>query len=326
MLRERRADVIATEATHGRTAPRAPRTRPAWTAWIPTVVLAALPWGWFAVRDAGPTMDVIAFALPPLAGGLAVLALIAALARWRRLAVVAISLVVFVAVVVAAPRLPRTAPPPVEPFQLVSANTYDGNLEPAAAVRRLVAERPDVLVAVETSRPLLRDLELSLAGAPHARRPGLNLFSRWPLGEAASVPTIPPNAAMRVEVERPGSPFVVYAVHLANPLHDVSFDEHASTVRRLLRAARGETLPVVVAGDFNMTDRSTSYRLLDGAMRDVMRSSFADSTYKRGLWALFQLRIDHVFVPFGWCGADAFTFGLPGSDHEGLSVELGPCG
>jgi endonuclease/exonuclease/phosphatase family metal-dependent hydrolase len=117
----------------------------------------------------------------------------------------------------------------------------------------------------------------------------------------------------------------MYAIHLANPLHEVSFSVHAATVGRLLRAAEAERLPVVLAGDFNMSDRYTSYRKIDAVLRDAMRARYAGSTYERGLWGLFQLRIDHVFTSPSWCGADPFTFTVPGSDHEGLSVELGRC-
>jgi endonuclease/exonuclease/phosphatase (EEP) superfamily protein YafD len=57
-------------------------------------------------------------------------------------------------------------------------------------------------------------------------------------------------------------------------------------------------------------------------MRD---GSFAGSTFEDGLWATLFLRIDHVFVPQTWCGADPTRFEIPGSDHRGISVTIGPC-
>jgi vancomycin resistance protein VanJ len=153
----------------------------------------------------------------------------------------------------------------------------------------------------------------------------LNVFARWPLRGPEPITGVPRASAIRVEVDRPASPFVLYAIHLLNPLHEISFTGHAATVERLLRSAQGERLPVVLAGDFNMTDRSTSYRMLDGAMRDAMRTDLAGTTYEQGLWGLLQLRIDHVFVSRSLCSADATTFAVPGSDHEGLDVRIGAC-
>jgi endonuclease/exonuclease/phosphatase family metal-dependent hydrolase len=131
---------------------------------------------------------------------------------------------------------------------------------------------------------------------------------------------------MRVEILRPGAPFVVYAIHLLNPLGETSFEQQAETIRRLLIDAQRERLPVVLAGDFNMSDRSSSYRALNDSFRDTMRaSSFAHTTYDDGPWSLLQFRIDYVFVSSSWCAGSAKTFTVPGSDHDGLEVDLGVC-
>jgi endonuclease/exonuclease/phosphatase (EEP) superfamily protein YafD len=313
-------------ATAKRASPRDRRAQPSPVRWAVPLLLSAAPWGWFAIRDLGPGMDPIAVGLPVGAMLLAAATLAVALLSDRlRYALVSVSLVTVAGVAVLGPRLPRPTEAPLDPFRLVSANTYQGNAAPRAAARALVAARPDVLVAVETPVVLRSALEGELRGLEHAQRSGLNVFARWPLGEPDPIPSIETSSAIRVEVDRPGAPFVLYAVHLPNPLHEVSFRAHASLVDELLDAARRERLPVVLAGDFNMSDRSTSYRTLDGAMRDAMRTSLAGSTYQRGLWALLQLRIDHVFVSNQTCAAGAGTFGVPGSDHEGLEVLLGRC-
>jgi endonuclease/exonuclease/phosphatase (EEP) superfamily protein YafD len=272
-------------------------------------------------------MDAVALALPVVSALLSLVAFGAAMLSTRmRYALVSLSLVVFTIAVVVSPRLARSTAPPVDVLRLVAANTYGGNLEPHAAARSMTATDPDVVVAVETNRRVVAGLREALPGVRWTNRGTLHVFARWPMGEPRPVPAVPSSDAMRVEVDRPGSPFVVYAIHLANPLHDVSFDEHAAIVERLLRAAQAESLPVVIAGDFNMTDRSSSYRLLDGALRDAMRTDLAGNTYEQSLWVLLQLRIDHVFVSRDLCAAGAFAFAVPGSDHEGLDVQIGRCG
>jgi endonuclease/exonuclease/phosphatase (EEP) superfamily protein YafD len=221
--------------------------------------------------------------------------------------------------------MPQASPAPIDRFRLVSSNTFDANPSPARAATVLLARRADVLVTVETRVTVARPLAQAYANAHAQRAGGLDVFSTWPLRPLPAVPGLPSGSVMRVEVLRPGGPFVLYAVHLANPLHDVSFSAQAATARRLMSAAERENLPVVLAGDFNMSDRLSSYRALDGSFRDAMRASFARSTYDHGPWVLLQLRIDHVFTSTSMCAASPEVFGVPGSDHDALEVELGAC-
>jgi endonuclease/exonuclease/phosphatase (EEP) superfamily protein YafD len=294
--------------------------------WIGPAIFSALPWAWFAIRDLGPAMDAVAFALPLGSAILAIATLgLAIFSRKMRFALVSLSLAVFTAAVVVAPRLAQPSPAPIAPFRLVSVNTFLGNEWTLTAARTLAAEQPDVLVAVETSQPMRVALRLSIPADHSAQLGNQIVFARWPVSEPLPIPGVSQTAGMRVEVARPGLPFVLYAVHVPNPLDETSFSAHAATIERLLQSAQGEHLPVILAGDFNMTDRSTSYRALDGAMRDAMRSSFAATTYDRWQWALLQLRIDHVFVSDQLCDIDGSTFTVPGSDHDALEVDLGAC-
>jgi endonuclease/exonuclease/phosphatase (EEP) superfamily protein YafD len=294
--------------------------------WIGPVTLSAVPWAWFAIRDAGPAMDAVASALPL---GSAILAIatfgLAMVSRKMRFALVSLSLVVFTVVVVVAPRLAQPTPPPIAPFRLVSVNTFFGNAWTFAAARTLAAQLPDVLVAVETSQPMSVALRLSIPADYSAQLGNQSVFARWPVSEPLPIPGVSQATGMRVEVARPGLPFVLYAVHLPNPLHETSFSAQAATIERLLQSAQSEHLPVILAGDFNMSDRSSSYRILDGAMRDAMRSSFAPATYRRWAWFVLQLRIDHVFISDQLCAVDGSTFTVPGSDHDALEVGLGAC-
>jgi endonuclease/exonuclease/phosphatase (EEP) superfamily protein YafD len=293
--------------------------------WIGPAILSAVPWAWFAIRDVGPAMDAVAFALPLGSAILAIGTMGLGILSRMRIALVSLSLAVFTVVVVVAPRLAQPSPPPIAPFRLVSVNTFLGNEWTLTAARTLAAQLPDVLVAVETSQPMRVALRLSIPADHWAQLGNQIVFARWPVTEPLPIPGVSQATAMRVEVARPGLPFVLYAVHLPNPLNEISFSAHAAMIERLLQSAQGEHLPVILAGDFNMTDRSTSYRALDGAMRDAMRSSFAATTYDRWQWALLQLRIDHVFVSDQLCDMDGSTFTVPGSDHDALEVDLGAC-
>ena len=37
------------------------------------------------------------------------------------------------------------------------------------------------------------------------------------------------------------------------------------------------------------------------------------------------LRIDHVFATDDWCSERVDEFGIPGSDHRGIRLDVGPC-
>lgn len=313
-------------ATEERAGTERRRARPSWLGWIGPLALAALPWTWFLVRDLSPSMDAVAFGLPLGAALVALLVFGVAIQSTRmRVALVSMSLVILAAVVTIAPRLPQPTPPPIDPFRLVSVNTYLDNRRPADAANAIAARHPSVVVAVETRVSLVEALQAALGVDRLIHVDLLDVLSRWPIERLPQIPGMPSGNAIRVEVRRPGAPFIVYAIHLANPLHEVSFSAQAATVRRLVRAAEAERLPVVLAGDFNMSDRTTSYRAIDTAMHDAMRSRTAASTYEDALWALLQLRIDHVFVSRQLCDAGGTTFDVPGSDHQGLAVDIGRC-
>jgi endonuclease/exonuclease/phosphatase (EEP) superfamily protein YafD len=305
---------------------RGRRPRSDLRSWAWTIALAALPWCWFLVRDLVAQMDLVAFFLPALVI-LAVVAVVAVavIRRRARLALVVASLVAFGAVVVLGPRAPLSRPAPTDPFRLVAVNAYESNPTPRAAVDDLLAERPDVLAVVEYRADLIGLLEQRFPYHSGPRRPGL--FSVWPVVTLSTPPSLLGDRVLRVRIERPGAPFVLYAVHLPNPIGgDTSFGAHLATIDAFVAAARSEELPVIVAGDFNTSDRTQGYRSLAASFEDAMRAGWASSTYVHGPWWPLQLRIDHVFTGSGWCSAGAHTLGVSGSDHDAVSVLLGPCG
>ena len=114
-----------------------------------------------------------------------------------------------------------------------------------------------MLVAVENHRTTAQLLARGFPAAQTHHLGDIAVLSRWPISSPRSVWTVPGwSDVMRVEVVRPGAPFVVYAMHLGNPLFKTTYTQHAEMVERLVAAAQAESLPVVLAGDFNMSDRS----------------------------------------------------------------------
>ena len=296
--------------------------------WAPAVAGAALPLTWFVLRDLGGPVEAVAVALPLVVLVLALpLVLLAVLRHERRVLPAVLSLVILGVTTTLGPRLPRTGPPPASPLRLVSANTYAYNPVPAAAVRAILGADADVEIFIETSPELRLLLEEADPDHPYTSLDNqLVVRSRYPIVPMADPPGVPERRILRLTVETPGGPVVLYAVHALNPLSESSLADQLEWVDGLRTAAAQETDPVVLAGDFNMSDRQLGYRRLTSDLRDaVTAAGWGHTTYPDGAWAPLMLRIDHVFVPRDWCAARSRTLHVPGSDHAGLAVDVGPC-
>ena len=214
-------------------------------------------------------------------------------------------------------------------MRIVMANVWDANPTPQEVPASMLERGPDVMVAVEMPNDEFYEAMTSSASAAALAWTvddgELGVWSRFPVRELGDL-GLPPARVMRVGVDAPGSPFVLYVVHALNPLRDTSFGDQRRFTDDLLAAIASESRPVVVAGDFNMSDRVVSYRAMDAALTDAMRVGEAGrTTYAGGLWTTVLLRIDHIFVDHSWCADRAGTFVTAGSDHRGVEAAVGPC-
>jgi endonuclease/exonuclease/phosphatase (EEP) superfamily protein YafD len=216
----------------------------------------------------------------------------------------------------------------------VTGVTFQFNLEPPADSDDVELDRAaalaadaDVAVAIETS-PEFRDL-LAMADGVHPYASvdaHLVVRSSFPVAAMPDPAGVPARRVLRVRVDAPATPFVLYAVHALNPLSESTFAGQLAWVDRLRASAAAETMPVVMAGDFNMTDRQLGYRRMTGDLRDaVISAGWGHTTYPHGIWVPLLLRIDHVFLTPTWCSARSRTFDVPGSDHDAVQVDVGPC-
>lgn len=293
-------------------------------------LVIALPWLWFVARDAGGPLDTIAVGLPLIAiATISLGPIVALISRRAWPLIVGVSIVAVCAVAVLEPRLSRSIAPPDPAIRLVVANVWDENPTPDAVPSSMTGRGADVLVAIEMS-----DNALYAAMTEGAASQGLDstveqgrqgVWSRFPV-QVLDELGLPSARVLRVGVDVPGSPFVLYVVHGLNPLRETSFDDQLRFTEDLLAAIRTERRPVVVAGDLNMSDRVVSYRKMDAVLTDAMLAGAGGATtYVGGWWPALMLRIDHVFVTPTWCATDPGTFAPTGSDHRGVEVAVGPC-
>jgi endonuclease/exonuclease/phosphatase (EEP) superfamily protein YafD len=288
------------------------------------LLVAALPWAWFALRDLlGVVGDTIAIVLPVL---VVVAALLAVVVSRRAGVLVAVSFLAFGTVAVAAPWRPADAGAvrAGSAVTVASANVT-GMRSTLPALRAVDA---DVLVVAENDPAV--DAQLAKTYPDHlftAGTPSVGVYSRFALKELDGPgPDLP---GMRVAVAAP-VPFTLYALHVPRPWwtgsgeYQVTAGEHHRIVSAVAARAQHEPGPVVLAGDFNSTDRGRDYRNLTAGLVDAMRDGWIGPTSVT-TWRLFLLRIDHLLVSPGWCGDDSRRFDLPNSDHDGITATVGPC-
>jgi endonuclease/exonuclease/phosphatase family metal-dependent hydrolase len=121
----------------------------------------------------------------------------------------------------------------------------------------------------------------ALTAAPHDNAEslfGLAMLSRWPLANARLIPLPGPErllferermagrfVALVCDVAHPTRPFVAATVHLE--VHRTRA-HRAAQMRRVLESLRGETRPVVIAGDWNTHtfDRGEAHATLEAAL------------------------------------------------------------
>jgi endonuclease/exonuclease/phosphatase (EEP) superfamily protein YafD len=291
------------------------------------LALCALPWAWYLVRGV-PVLQVVAAGLPVISLVGALLAVAVALGRRRAaMVLVAMSFVAFGVFSTVSPRRAQGGPLPVSPLRIVSANVYQNNTMPQAALDALLAQHADVTIAVETpigfQEALAQDPRVPAYRAAIGQ---LVVVSSLPLHLHTTPASLPEQRVMVVTVDTPDGPLTLFVVHSLNPSYDTTFIRQLGFVRRLKKAALRLKAPTLLVGDFNLMDRGEGYREMTASFRDAMRTDgLAASTYVHGLWNALFLRIDHAFLSPQWCAADATSFAVPGSDHLGIATSVGPC-
>jgi endonuclease/exonuclease/phosphatase (EEP) superfamily protein YafD len=296
------------------------------------LAVAAAPWIWFVVRDISPALDVVALSLPVTAAVVVAASMLASLLLWRPLPlIVGASWSVFALVAVVGPWLPRGADDVANGVDMIAANVLVPQDESGDVAGALVAADADVLVLSESSKRL----EATLAGSyPFGLRNqfdgSVGLFSRYELRELPLPERLTGLRLHRVEVLAPSGSFVLYAMHLDKPGilpadNEISFDGQSRVVGELIDAIDDEVLPVVVAGDLNIGDRTAGYRRLTGTLDDAARSDWSGPTSRKDANRPFLLRIDHILMPESWCSAGSGHVAIPWSDHVGVRATVGPC-
>lgn len=317
------------------------RHAPRWRPWLFPLLAGAAAWLWFAVRDLSPWFDLLAAGLPAGVVIVAVLWVLVAAAfvnaRWLVASLLTLTMGL---TAVLLPLRPEATAAPDASLRIATANVASEDGSGVAQARALAAQDFDIVVVTELTWNFQRTLQgeyphvevrpRSQALAPWGiLPPSIGIFSKFPLAAPETPENLP---GIRLQVKGPGGPFALYGLHVPRPhpsdrIGGVTPAVHRDVVDAVVERVRGESLPVVVAGDLNATDRGGGYRAFRTVLDDAMRAEWAGGTSRLSvpLWEALVLRIDHILRPPTWCSATPERFPIRASDHLGVAVDIGPC-
>ncbi|MEG4214584.1 endonuclease/exonuclease/phosphatase family protein [Microcoleus sp. Pol14C6] len=114
------------------------------------------------------------------------------------------------------------------------------------------------------------------------------------------------------------------------------YDKRSPEIQDLVQRVERETLPVIVAGDFNMTDETQDYDRVQKVMQDSFRKSGLGFGFtwphgwelkflvKRSNWRLNYpvFRIDYIWYSKHWAAKSSSVLKATESDHLPVGAEL----
>lgn len=277
--------------------------------------------------------------------GLALLAvgLVGAFTRGKRLFLAAVPAVVLTVGPGLLQYLPRDTPPPAAAagpkLRLFTANVLQINPHVDRMLAEIRRARPDVVLLQEyqpewhpvVSEALKADYPHSVT-IPKDTPAGLAVYSRFPFDGPARADVAPglkqrPQVRVVLDLGR-GRRVAIYNVHPRSPMRFWNWADSRVTFADLRDALAGETLPCVVAGDFNFTETTPQHR-------ELLRMGFAEAHARAGrgrgstfpdwpvLGHLPGIRIDHIYLRGGGLVAqNCETRDDTGSDHRPVIVDL----
>ena len=224
-----------------------------------------------------------------------------------------------------------------QPLTLLTYNLH-GNWQPqgpAPVVGLIKQANADIVTVQELSPNVAQDLEpLYPYHALHTNKDSLvvgqGVLSRYPIVEDDY--WVMGLGMQRVVLDVNGTRVTVYNVHLRNPFVsgingsrvDVSLREWA--LDDLLRRTANEKGPLILAGDYNMTDQTNSYKRVNALYRDTFREvgSWLGLTYPADRGVVPPLaRIDYVFHDDSVQSITAHVWPTSGgSDHRPVWAQL----
>jgi endonuclease/exonuclease/phosphatase (EEP) superfamily protein YafD len=215
-------------------------------------------------------------------------------------------------------------------FSVATVNLQFDNLEHGRAVRWLNEHPADVVVLQEVTRAwadaLRNDVHGYVEGRLITREDpyGIAVLSRWPILHATPEDFARdglPSFVVTVLVE--DRPIEVIGLHSHWPIVPGLYAARNTALHAAARKVRAAKVPVVVAGDLNLTPYVPAFRRLldESGLADALQRQRWRPTWQAS-WLPLALPIDHVLVPPNACVTHTEIGPETGSDHRPVRVTL----
>ena len=262
----------------------------------------------------------------------------AAAALARRWALLATAMAVVVAhVAFLAPEVKARTPLPAIPpgalrFRVFNANVFAANDRIGSIAEEIRAGAPDIVFLQEATPGLVGNLDRSGAmnGLPHRvsvprTDPFASLLaSRWPLVDQEVVEVDGRPILIRATALTESGSVRLYSVHVVSPVGG-NREAWIAGLDTIVANFRGESLPVLMAGDFNATwAHRAMRRLLDAGLVDAAaaRGRPFQMTWRQGRLLPPLTRIDRVLTTDGLAVVAIRTGEGRGSDHRPVVADV----
>jgi vancomycin resistance protein VanJ len=291
---------------------------------------------WWSGDRFGP-VRLVNYFMPWLLVGLIPALMIAGVARYKWIALLLAVPTLIISLTFAPLFLPRPSMvlAASASFKVMSYNVLYANKHIDRAAQLIRQEQPDILLLQEVTPRLAEALtpqlvDLYPGGQVHfAYEPDVAqaIISRYPLTPLELA--YEKGRTQKVRVETPVGPIEVWNVHPSTPLPWVRQYQQITALAEDISTVDS---PLIVGGDFNTTDQSETYRLVNQHLQNAhweagwgFGFSFpARSPKFKGVPVLTPvIRIDHIFYNQYFLARSARTLDKSGgSDHFPVVAEL----
>lgn len=220
---------------------------------------------------------------------------------------------------------------PARPYvRLLVSNVYYANGQHGRLVKLLDEEDPDVIGLVEVTERWLRKLAPLSAQYPYhyevpdERYVGLALFSRLPLSDARvlELPGEASTPAIAATLHAPGGEVEIVLAHPVSPIGPAYVRQRNAQIAAIAQHARSSELPLVLAGDLNLTMWNDGYRPLveNAGLRNAREGHGVGATWPA--IGPLGVPIDHVLASPGVRLRNFRVLRSIGSDHLPVAAEF----
>jgi vancomycin resistance protein VanJ len=236
------------------------------------------------------------------------------------------------------------------PVRVMTANLLQSNANYDSLAAALAHHQPDLVALQELGTSMAARARTGLADHypyqaldPSDSTFGMGILSRHPM-------RAPPSPAMgydscqcqQASLEVQSRSVVVFNAHPIAPFiptsrlgrfpmpADFQAEGHERTVETILERASSIQQPLLLMGDFNVTERQPTYRRIRQRLRDAHYEAGwgLGLTFPARLWRFSDfpmfplLRIDYIFHDDSWSVNRVWTGDLAGSDHRYVVADL----